>query len=113
MPSGTYQSAYNYVLEQAQLDSLLENPLAAAVVGLVESLENPWEGEPTKLLEELSHHVTPSIQRSGEWPKNAIQLGKRLRSFEAALKAQGIFVGFERGKKRRITISTPTLGELY
>ena len=53
------------------------------------------------------------IQRSSEWPKNAIALGKRLRSFEAALKAQGIIIEFGRGKNRKISINTATLDEVY
>jgi hypothetical protein len=113
VPAGMYQTVYSDVLKQAQMDSLLEHPLPAALIGFAEELEHPWEGEPTKLLEELSHHVTPSIQRSSEWPKNAIALGKRLRSFEAALRAQGVFVGFGRDKNRKITINTATLKVRY
>jgi hypothetical protein len=113
IPAGSYQSAYSHVLEQAQLDSLLENPLAAAVVGLVESLDSPWSGEPTELLEELGYHATTGIQRSNLWPKNAIQMSKRLRSFQASLGTQGISITFGRGKKRHITISTTELGGVY
>ena len=111
--AGTCQAIYSDVLKQAQMDSLLEHPLAAAVIGFAEELKQPWESEPTKLLEELSYHVTPGIQRSSEWPKNAIALGKRLRSFEAAMKAQGILIGFGRGKNRKISINTAALEAMY
>jgi hypothetical protein len=110
---GTFQAIYSDVLQQAQMDALLEHPLPAALIGFAEELEHPWEGEPAKLLEELSHRVTPRIQHSSEWPKNAIALGKRLRSFEAALKAQGVFIGFGRDKNRKITVNTAALNARY
>jgi hypothetical protein len=111
--AGVYQAAYSDNLKQAQLDSLLENPLAAAIVGFAEELTSPWEGEPTKLLTELSYHTTPGMQRSSLWPSNAIALTKRAQSFQAALKTQGVFLEFGRGKKRRITITTATLNENF
>jgi hypothetical protein len=97
VPAGIFQAAYSDNLKQAQLDSLLENPLAAAVVGFAEELTTPWEGEPTRLLAELSYHTTPGMQRSSLWPSNAIALTKRLQSFQAALKTQGMFLEFGRG----------------
>jgi hypothetical protein len=110
---GTFQAVYSEALNQAQLDSLLEHPLPAAVIAFAEGLKVPWSEEPSKLLEELSYHVTPGVQRSSQWPSNAISLTKRLRSFQAALRAQGIYVEFGRGKRRQISISTDAMEEEY
>ena len=113
VPAGIYQATYSDNLRQAQMDALLENPLAAAMIGFAEELKHPWKGEPAKFLEELSYHVTTGIQRSNLWPKNAISMSQRLQTFQTALKAQGIFIEFGRSKNRWINVNTAKLDEEF
>ena len=104
-PEGAYQAEYSRLLNEGQLDSLMENSLAAAMVELTEKLTNKhWVGTPAELLKELEALTNLRTQRSREWPLNPIALSKRLRSLQAGLASQGIEVGFSRGKNRMISI---------
>lgn len=103
---GTYQKLYSEVLRETQLDSLMEHPLAAGVLQLVEALDTEtWSGTPAELLNKLDLVVSFGTQRSREWPANAIALSKRLGALKGGLLTQGIDVQFARGKHRRITIT--------
>ncbi len=105
-PPGTYQSLYSENLIEAQLESLLANVLAAALFDFAQGRRNTWEGKPTELLIELND-VTPfAMQRSPEWPKNSIALGRRISSLRASLKLQGIEITQSRGQHRKITVTT-------
>jgi hypothetical protein len=104
-PAGVYQAVYSAALGEAMLDSLHENPLAAAVMSFAAELPaGQWSGTPSDLLQELSYRVGRRAQYSSEWPQNAIALSKRLQSLRAALRRQGIDVELVRGSRRRITI---------
>ncbi len=105
-PPGTYQSLYSENLVEAQLEALLANVLAAALFDFAQGRRNTWEGKPTELLTELNE-VTPfAMQRSPEWPKNSIALGRRISSLQASLKTQGIEITQSRGQHRKITVTT-------
>jgi hypothetical protein len=104
-PEGAYQAEYSKLLNEGQLDSLMDNSLAAAVVQLTEQFHGPiWTGTPAELLKELEEYANQRTQRSKEWPLNPIALSKRLRSLQAGLATQGIDVEFGRGKHRIISI---------
>jgi hypothetical protein len=113
VPDGVYQEAYKENLREAQLDSLLENPLAAAVVQFSELLKNEWKDEPLHLLEELNELTPMSVRRTQDWPANSIALTKRFKPLQAGLRSQGIFVEFGRGKKRWISVTTTVIKEQY
>lgn len=105
-PAGAYQGIYSNLLREAQLDSLLENPLAASVVDFAENHnDDGWSGTASELLKNLNWVASDGTQRSREWPKNAIALSKRLSPLQVGLASQGIGIQFDRGKHRRITIS--------
>jgi hypothetical protein len=105
IPAGIFQAAYSEALEQGQLDSLLDDVLAATVVEFAETVVDvEWAGTPAELLVELNKLVQASTQRSREWPQNPISLSKRIRPLQASLLTQGIHLGFTRGKQRTITI---------
>ena len=111
-PEGVYQVNYSDCLQEAQLNSLLENPLAAAVYRFAERLNKCWEGRPSDLLDELNADKTNnSVQRSADWPKSSESLSKRLRALRGPLKSQGVFIEFTRGKHRTITINTAKIEE--
>ena len=105
-PAGVCQWNYSDVLREAQLDTLMDHPLAAAVLQLMEDLgDAPWSGTPAELLNKLNNLVATGTQRSREWPPNAIALSKRLVSAKGGLLTQGIDVQLSRGKQRQITIT--------
>ena len=112
-PAGTYQAIYSKCLEEAQLNSLLENALAAAVYLFADRLDKFWEGRPSDLLHELNDRAAFSAQRSVDWPKSPESLSKRLKVLSAALKSQGVFIKFSRSKNRQITIITTKIEEQF
>lgn len=104
--AGTFQAVYSDRLNAGQLETLLDNSLAAAVVEFAQKLNSvTWTGTPAECLEELERYTNTRTQRSKEWPLNPIALSKRLKPLQAGLKSQGIEVIFGRGKHRTITIS--------
>jgi hypothetical protein len=106
VPNGVYQSEYSSLLQQGQLDSLLDNPLAAEVLAFAEGLrDGVWRGTPTELFEQLSESSPSSTTRSREWPANPITLSKRLVGLQASLLTQGVRIEFARGRQRTITIT--------
>lgn len=105
VPVGVYQAAYSDAINQGQLDSLVENPLAALILEFADNYsESVWSGTPQSLLEVLNSQTPFSTQRSRQWPQNAISLSKRLAPLQSALQSQGVDVQFGRGKYRTITI---------
>jgi energy-coupling factor transporter ATP-binding protein EcfA2 len=105
-PHGAYQELYSDALKESMLDSLLENPLAAAVMSFItEQKTGVWSGTPTDLLQELSLLVGNRSRYSQDWPQNPIALSKRLGPLQAALRRQGIDITLSRGRERKITIT--------
>ena len=106
-PAGTYQDVYCDALNQGQLDALLENLLAAAVLEFAEGqADGIWSGTPAELLAQLNFAATQGTQRSRDWPQNVIALSKRLLPLQAGLLTQGVSLELSRGKHRTITIKT-------
>lgn len=110
-PPGTYQSIYSECLNEAQLNSLLENPLASAIYQFADRLDKHWNGRPSELLHELNDRAHFSAQRSVDWPKSPESLSKRLKALSGPLKSQGVFIEFKRGKHRTISIITAKIEE--
>ena len=110
LPAGIYQASYSEALSQGQRDSLLDNPLAAAILEFAEErMVTSWSGTPTELLTKLNATRSQSAQRSREWPQCPISLSKRLGPLHAPLLSQGIRVELTRGKHRTITITKDTV----
>jgi hypothetical protein len=105
-PAGTYQDLYSECLVEAQLESLLANPLAAALIDFVQDRSKTWEGKPTELLAELNGFAPFAMQRTPGWPKNSIALGRGISSLQAGLKTQGVEITQTRGKHRKISVTT-------
>jgi hypothetical protein len=106
VPPGIYQASYSAALCQGQRDSLLDNPLAAAILEFAEEgMGESWSGTPTELLTKLNSMISLSAQRAREWPSCPISLSKRLAPLQAPLLSQGIRAELTRGKHRTITIS--------
>ena len=103
---GCYQDLYRDALDEGQLDALLDNPLAAAILEFADELDDDrdWRGTPATLLSRLNDSVTRSTQYCKDWPDNPIALSKRLQSLQAGLSTQGVKIDFGRGKERTISI---------
>ena len=106
IPGDPYQTQYSEVLKSGMLDSLLEDPLAAAVLALVDGEPGSrWSGTPAELLRTLDASVTSRTHYSRDWPVNEIALSIRLKSLKVAFRRQGVDVRLSRSKKRLITIT--------
>lgn len=103
---GTYQAMYGEALKQGQLDTLLDDSLAAALVAFAENeVTGSWTGTPTKLLAALNANLSDNTTMTKEWPQNAIALSKRLLPLQAGLASQGIRLEMQRGRERKVIIS--------
>lgn len=114
VPPGTYQAVYSEMVAEAQLDSIMDNPLVVAIACLVDSQRGkPWAGSPTELLHALAIHAPSGFgnDRSNGMPNNAISLSRRLRSLESALKTLKIEFKLTRGIQRTITLQGPPVDD--
>jgi hypothetical protein len=103
--SGKYQKYFDDGIREAQLDNLLDDPLAASIIEFSERQNNgEWVGTPQQLYQALFCNEAGFTQRSRHIPDNAIALSKRLRALKESLSRQGIHIHFTRGKERRIAI---------
>ena len=108
MPQGTLQAEYDNLIQDMQLETLQDNPLAAAILEFAEKMEGPhWAGSPTAFYAELEALVSFSGRKSRGWPTNAATMSKRLHGLQAPLLAQGIEIELSRGKDRKITLRKP------
>jgi hypothetical protein len=106
MEPGKLQAVYSQILNEAQRDSVLEDPLASMVYEMVtDGSEHEWKGTPTELLIHITGSISDYNPRQKLLPNNAISLSKRLNALKAPLRSQNIEVIFTRGKERRITIT--------
>jgi energy-coupling factor transporter ATP-binding protein EcfA2 len=113
VPAGTYQKLYSANIKEGQIESMLDDVLAAAVTEFAQSLEYEWQDEPGKLFAKLTLMAPHSSQRSSQWPKTVNAMSKRLRSLQVALRAQDIYIEFGRNEKRWILVKTDTTESRY
>ena len=102
---GTYQSAYSDSLDRGMLDSLLDDPVAVAVLELVDGhARETWSGTASELYATLERQVGQRTASGVGWPRTANALSKRLTSLHAALRRQGVEVRRKHAKQRLIVI---------
>lgn len=105
LDAGSLQKQYVESLKEAQLESLLDNPLAVTIIQFAEGLPDPeWSGTPSDFYEKLTTMAGFNSQRSRAWPPTAASMSKRLHGLQAPLAAQGISIDWARGKDRRIVV---------
>jgi hypothetical protein len=105
LDAGALQLPYSDSLRDAQLESLLDNPLAVTIIAFAENMDEPeWVGTPTDFYNSLTTIADFSLQRSRAWPSSAAVLSKRLHGLQAPLQAQGISIDWTRGKDRQIVV---------
>jgi len=106
VPIGVLQDQYSYELQQGQLDALMNNSLAAAIIEFVDTINDErWSDTPSGLLAELNARTSRNTQNSRDWPQNAIAFSKRIAGLQAGLLSQGIRIELSRGKHRTVTLS--------
>lgn len=106
IPPGIYQGLYSETLQQGQLDTLMDNPLAAAIIEFMDKNKGAvWSDSPSEFLRELDSRVDRGTKLSNDWPQNPIALSKRIGGLQAGLLSQGIRIELSRGKKRTVTLS--------
>lgn len=102
---GALQLPYADSLRDAQLESLLDNPLAVTIIEFADKLDKTeWMGTPTDFYDRLTSLAEFSLQRSRAWPTSAAVLSKRLHGLQAPLLSQGISIDWTRGKERQIIV---------
>jgi hypothetical protein len=107
LEAGAIQLPYAQSIQDAQLESLLDNPLAVTILEFADKMEtSEWMGTPSDFYAELTHLADFSSQRSRVWPSSAAVLSKRLHGLQAPLIAQGVSIDFTRGKERQIVVSS-------
>jgi hypothetical protein len=105
MPEGTYQEHYSATLNDGMLDSLLENPLAAAILSLIDAEPSGcWSDTPAELYQTLCRRESRRTLNAREWPANPIALGRRLDALHVAFRRQRVKVTRSRSTTRLITI---------
>lgn len=106
IPAGIYQRLYSETLQQGQLDTLMDNPLAAAIIEFMDEFKGEvWSDTPSELLMELTSRISRGTQFSRDWPQNPISLSKRIAGLQAGLLSQGVKIELTRGKHRTVTLS--------
>lgn len=99
---------YRAAVDQVAADVVQGDPLAVAIVDLVDRLGGSWSGTAAELLRVL-HDARPD---SGPWPRNVQALGGQLKRLAPALRSQGIEVEARKsnGKRWVRLIATGTTG---
>jgi hypothetical protein len=106
VPLGVFQAQYSHILRQGQLDTLMDNPLAASIIEFMDEVKgDAWSDTPSVLLETLRSRISHGTQFSRDWPQNPIALSKRIAGLQAGLLSQGIRIELSRGKQRTVTLS--------
>jgi hypothetical protein len=101
-PVGTFQTAYVGNLGGGACDMFEADPVASAVIALMDEQET-WRGTATMLLRELTARTR--AERIRDYPKNSRALAGRLRQLAAALRSRlGLDVDFLRQPTTRMRI---------
>ena len=107
-PAGSLLDEYDQSIRDMQLESLQDNPLAAAILQFAESMtDTVWQGTPAEFYRQLELLVAFTFRKSAGWPVDAPVMSKRLRGLQAPLLSQGVQIELSRGKDRQVTVTIP------
>jgi hypothetical protein len=105
LESGSLQATYSEILDDAQRDVVLADPLASVLFRWVRELGNDdWKGTPSELRKRLVASLEFGSSLHKGFPDNAIALSKRLKALSVPLLSQGIEISFSRGRERQIHV---------
>ncbi len=101
---GRILTSWNEAIKEVAKDIAELDPVAAAVVSLVESLtaDHPaWTGTVAELLNTLATKTTRRVINTHDWPTNAAALGQRLRALTSVFSNNGVSIQFNRNEAAR------------
>lgn len=101
-PAGTFMAAYRENCETTVDDVLEANPVASAVLSLMD-IETEWSGTAGSLLEACNNEVSEAVQRSKFWPTSGRVLSNHLKRCATFLRKTGLEITWERSKDRSRT----------
>jgi energy-coupling factor transporter ATP-binding protein EcfA2 len=104
MPPGTLQALYLENVQAARYETIMDNPLAMAVITLAKGRGLPWTGTPAALLRTLEQATEQEYLTRGSWPPNPNAMSKRLKALAQLLEEQDVYLEFHRGTQREITV---------
>lgn len=100
---GTFMAAYERNRASLVDDSLEADPVALAVLALMED-RNLWQGTASELLDALEGLIKESTLKSKQWPKAPNALSNRLRRAAPSLRAKGVEIRWRKSGDRFISI---------
>jgi hypothetical protein len=113
-PAGTFMSAYSGNL-MAAIDEVIEaDPVASAVLVLIET-RTEWTGTASELLGALGDVAGEKITKSKSWPPSPKALSGRLRRAGTFLRKKGVEITFDReghARTRTISIAADRAGKI-
>jgi len=99
--AGTFADAYESNREAAVATTIEADPVASALLALMDTRDTCWAGTATELLGVLAVHV-PETQRRGKgWPAQPNLLTGRLRRMAPAMRKIGIMIESDRERDRK------------
>lgn len=104
-PSGTFMRAYDENREDATAEALHSDPLAKAIVTLMDGRPT-WEGTASQLDAVLAGNSDGASVRDIGWPKNIRQFGIAVRRVAPLLRQHGIAIDMRRSGKDRQRLIT-------
>ena len=85
--------------------SLNQNPVSAAILGYMDSIEeDSWSGTGTELLELLNNNVEDDIKQHSNWPSKPNKLSAMLNRAAPFIKTRGLDIQLAKSGQRSITI---------
>jgi hypothetical protein len=103
---GSFLHAYWEKRRHLNEISLEANPLATAVLALVEDISpRDWIGTATELLSQLEVYVDQRTVKSKDWPKAANKLSNQLNRIAPSLREKGILIERSKSGNRSIMIT--------
>lgn len=101
---GFFMAAYTKNRMQAAESGIEGSLVGQAIIDLVQPLTEPWEGNATELLEELTQHFDYRKQIPKTWPKSPQGISNMIRRLAPTLRLVGVAVDFKRASRKRLIL---------
>jgi hypothetical protein len=105
-PEGSFLDALKNNAADLSNIALDSDPVAMAIVNLLNNAGKDFYGTATELLEKLNGQITDDVRKQRTWPNTAAKLGNRLRRIAPILRAQGLSVETVKSGNRYIFIQS-------
>lgn len=88
-PAGSFLRAYQFNLAESAATALEADPVAGAIIQLLQNWPSGWEGTTGDLLQALER-IVPLERRTRRWPNSPQALTNRIRRAAPVLRGEGI-----------------------